>query len=96
MTEQEYNAKLAEIEAAANRQKASLMYEYARSQAIFKVGDIIQDHNKTILVQKISAYKSFGVVSPTYEGVILKKDLTPKKSGERGVVYGNKGVTLIK
>jgi len=96
MTEQEYNAKLDEINSTAERQRNLLIYEYAISQAIFKVGDIIGYRHTAILVSEIAAYSEYGLVMPTYEGLILKKDLTPRKNGEIGVIYGHKGVTLIK
>ncbi|SRR3972149_3709259 len=96
MEEAEYNKKLQQINVDYESAKRALYQEYGLSKAIYKVGDIINDTIRTMLIDKITVSVSFGVVDPVYHGFELRKDLTPKKSGERGSTYGNNDTKLIK
>lgn len=89
MEEIEYLDKLKNIEKVAEKQKADLMIEFAMSNAKFKKGDIVKNHNYIILVDKITVSKVFmgSLPKAIYHGVALKKDLTPRKDGSRETIY---------
>lgn len=96
MTLEEYKAGVKSLQEEFEQKKNQLAKSYALSQAIFKVGDIIKDNR---WYMQITALKwSYGYSEPeiVYEGVELKKDLTPKKNNNKVTVYGNKGVELVK
>ena len=96
MTEQEYNLEMEQIEADFDMAKRKLYVKFANSNRIYKIGDIIKDHCKIIVVERFGVYKSFGLPEPTYIGIELKKDLTPKKSQEIGYIYGNEKTECLK
>lgn len=96
MEEAEYNEKLKKIEEDYESSKKSLYIAYAKSKEIFKVGDIIKDSSKTILIDKITAYKGYTLPEPVYHGKELRKDLMPKKNGDRGSIYGKDSNELVK
>lgn len=94
MEETEYNERLKKIEADYEQTKKNLYIEYGKSQAKYGVGDIIGDSTKIIKVDRITVHKSFGLPEPVYNGIELRKDLLPKKNGDRGAIYGNRQITL--
>lgn len=101
MERNEYLAKLKEIEEKCKKEKNAFILEFALSNAKFKVGDIIKDHRWIIKIDKISAsmITFSGVPDTIYYGVELKKDLTPKKSGERQSIVQYQtveNITLVK
>jgi hypothetical protein len=96
MDELEYDTRLQNIDFEANKAKNELYIEYAKGQEKWIIGDIIDGGTYVILIDKITAYKSFGRPVPVYHGPSLKKDLTPRKNGERGAIYGNEHVKFIK
>ena len=96
MEEAEYNERLKKVEGDYDLAKRMLYRECGLSRAIYKNGDIIKDSNTTILIDKITVSISFGVPEPVYHGIELRKDLMPKKNGDRGSIYGNHLTELIK
>ena len=85
------------IETEYLKAKKQLYIDYANSQRKYNVGDIIKnDNGTTIEVQKYGVSVSFSLPQPTYIGRELRKDLVPKKNGDIGTIYGNKGVELLK
>lgn len=96
MTEEEYNSRLEAIDRKAEDAKYDLYKKFVNDQVKFKVGDIIKDHRWILKIEKITAYKGFGLPEPVYKGRELKKDLTPKKDGNIVAIYGNEGIELIK
>ena len=97
MTEQDYKYELQVVETEYLKAKRNLHVKYAESQRMFKIGDIIRSNTDvTIKVEKFGTCLGIGNPQPTYIGVELKKDLTPKKSGIQNTIYGNHGVELIK
>lgn len=60
--------------------------DYLKSNTLYKVGDVIEDHYHIIQVEEIT-----GVTGTTpyiaYKGVELKKDLTPKKRQDNCIMY---------
>lgn len=95
MTKQEYKDGIATLEYEFEASKKRLMANYAQSQRKFKIGDIIRHHDTTIIVEGFSTYLAYSPM-PIYVGKELKKDLTPKKSGNTEKIYGNCNVELIK
>jgi hypothetical protein len=96
MTKEEYNAEMKVIETNYEQLKKNLYIKFALSNAIYKKGDIIRDHRWTILIDNITTYKGFELPMPAYHGKELKKDLTPKKNGDRQSIYGNDNIVLVK
>lgn len=90
MTLEEYNTKINEAKKRHEAEINSLHKEYAMSNAKFSVGDIIKDHRWTLLIDKITWSKFMSDPEPVYQGLELKKDLTPRKDGSRVSIYGNK------
>jgi hypothetical protein len=95
MTETEYKHKMRVIETEYSQSKKQLYIDYATSNRIFKVGDIIKNDIGTIIeVQEFGTSLTFGP-KPTYIGRELRKDLVPKKNGNIGTIYGNDNVKLL-
>ncbi len=96
MKELDYDNRLKQIESDYKKSKDALYIEFGLSQSKYQVGDVIKCNDRTILIDKITVYKSFKLPEPVYHGIMLKKDLTPKKNGERDSIYGNHSTELIK
>ena len=94
----DYQNKLKTLEEVFKKDKQALQIKYALSQALCKEGDIISYTNTftTIKVTKIGCDISYGNPIPVYTGIELKKDLTPKKSGEIRSIYGNEQLIIVK
>lgn len=95
MQRETYLQRLKQIEDDAQKAKQAIYIEYGLSQAKFKIGDIIKDSRCTLKIQKVGVYKALGDPHPVYHGVELKKDLTPKKNGNRAAIYSS-NAELIK
>ena len=89
MEETEYNERLKKIEADFEQAKKQLYFDYGMSKVIFKKGDIIKDSRWAMLIDRITVSKTFGLPEPVYSGLELKKDLSPRKDGNRVSIYGN-------
>lgn len=89
MKKEIYLEKLKKIEEDYNLKKHELYKEYVFQNAKFKIGDTIKDERWSFVVDKITVYKAFDTPEPVYHGFELKKDLTPKKNGNRVTIYGN-------
>jgi len=97
MEDSEYKTKLKLIDADYALAKRKLQVECAHRNEICSVGDIITNNIFTIIVDKILAYVNVdGVPEPVYTGQELTKTLVPKKSKERGAIYGNNNVRILK
>lgn len=93
---QDYKDKLKLLEADFKVKRDQLAQDYAFSTAKFNVGDIITDTFSTIKITRLIFTISFGTPEVVYFGTALKKDLTPKKSGDSECVYANREITLLK
>jgi hypothetical protein len=90
MNELDYQHKMQVIETEYLQAKRALYIEYANSQRLFKIGDIIKNDVGVIIeVQKYG-------VSVAYSLPKLRKDLEPKKNGGIGTIHGNNNVELLK
>jgi hypothetical protein len=98
MSREEYDIKLKELEKEFNEKKTALIIECGLSQRKFNNGDIIRSNTGvTIEVSKVKVYTGFDRYPiPVYHGAELTKALVPKKNGDRGAIYGNDDVILIK
>ena len=97
MNKEEYLQELKELENEFEQKKTKLIVNCGLSQRKFNNGDIIRNHVYTIIVDMVKVYiDSERYPMPVYHGVSLTKSLVSKKNGERGAVYGNDGVELIK
>lgn len=85
MTTDEYKIKLKELEDKHALEINALIRDCAFSNNPYQFGDIIQDHRCIIKIDKIKYGRDFVSNLPTcvYYGSCLKKDLTPKKNGDR-------------
>ena len=89
MTKEELKDKLIIIQREKDTKERAILKEYALSNAIYRVGDIIEDHIGRIKIEGISWSVMHGGNDSiaVYLGTQLKKDLTPFKSGEKRAVY---------
>ena len=90
MTEQEYKAKIAEIEKAAVEAKRQASIEYCKSIQKYFPGDIITTGSHTIKVEKmVTIWSSDGSRMPycRYDGIRLTQKLEPFKNGERESMF---------
>ena len=85
---EEYKQQLGLITEDFELKKRRLNIRYAIDNARFKVGDILKNHNTTILVDENKVGRNFhGIPYMVYHGLELKKDLTPKKNGNRDSIH---------
>lgn len=97
MTPEEYDAKLEYLANELAIAKRELAIKYTNEQRKFAIGDIIQDHCKILIIEKFGTYIGLERYPiPTYAGPLLRKDLMPMKNKDKGFIYGNDGVTLLK
>lgn len=97
MTEQEYKSQLKTLSDSYEAAKKKLHIMFASANRIYKVGDIIKDNHQIIVIEKFGTHMGFDQIPiPKYIGKMLKKDLTPIKSGDIGAVYGNNNTELLK
>ena len=91
MDKSQYNERLKNIESSYQQEKKELAKAYAFANNPYKVGDILRDHFQTLKITYIGW--GFGTFNDfpacTYQGVILKKDLTPRKDLMNGVMWQN-------
>lgn len=83
-----YKVQLGILTAKFEKDKRDLDSQYAVSNKRFVKGDIIKNHNSTILIDEYKLARSFnGIPYIVYHGFELKKDLTPKKNGARDSIH---------
>lgn len=86
---EDYKLKLQELEKEFSIKKENLKKQYAFENNPYKIGDIVTDHIGSIKIESIVPTIPFLSNEPScyYEGIELKKDLTPKKKGDKRMVY---------
>lgn len=97
MNKSKYHHQLAAIRNAYESEKIKLQDRYAKSITKYKVGDIIRDHRKTILVQEILTVldENPDKIRVDYNGVKLDKNLEPVKNSTPRVVLMESEIELI-
>lgn len=88
MTQEELKEKIAAIDRLAATQKKAAFFEYVRTNAKHKIGDIVSDSSQTIRVEKIK-FSVYGRndVSIYYYGPMLTKKGEPRKDGQKCAVW---------
>lgn len=87
MTKEELKEKIAAIDRLAETQKKAACFEYVRTNAKYKIGDIVGDSVCTIRVESIRFSWSYNNISIYYYGTSLTKKGEPRKDGAKGVVF---------
>jgi hypothetical protein len=84
MNWEQYNEKLKELHIEFNLKTRKLRFKYAKANDPYKIGDKFTDHMGTIIIESKTLGLS-GLDKPCmiYYGTELKKDGTPKKSGNK-------------
>ncbi len=91
MTEEYYKEKLIIIQQDYKSELQKLYSQYAEGKRIYKIGDIIKSEQtqEIILIDSFGVYKPWDFPIPVYQGVLLRKDLTPRKDNARSQIFGN-------
>ena len=87
MTHEEMKQKVAHIEREAELQKKAVYREFVKSNAKYKIGDIVCDNSDTIRVETISYSVFYGDISICYCGPLLTKKGEPRKDGTKLAVF---------
>ena len=88
MTKEELKARIAEIDRLAATQKRAAYFEYVRTNAKYKIVDIVGDATDKIRIETISFSVTSGCVpSIFYYGPQLTKKGEPRKDGAKRCVY---------
>lgn len=90
-----------QIEELENKKKSfvkQLMNDWANENSEYKIGDIIESNLTIIQITKItgeySSYNSY--FYPVYHGIVLTKQLKPRKDGSTFTIYDDKGRVITK
>lgn len=89
MTKDELKAKLASLEKEYELNQRGIYREYALANNPHKIGDIIKDHIKTLVIEKIKVYISFGESECVYYGIILTSAGKPSKNQDQCIYQSN-------
>lgn len=88
MTQEELKEKIAAIDRLAATQKKAAYYEYVRTNAKHKIGDVVSDNSDTIRVETIEfSVSGKNDVSIFYYGTMLTKKGEPRKDGQKCAVW---------
>lgn len=89
MTQEDFNTKLAEINAKCEQEKRHLYSQYAHENSIVEVDDIVEDHIGCgrVLEMKTTFTAFDKYPSLVYVCMEVKKDGTPKKKETFRQVY---------
>ena len=89
MNKEEYLSKCKELDDKIKVDRFNLMKEFAYSNNLVKIGDIIKDHSKIIEVDKmqISRFLDEGVPVLEYFGKKVKKDGKLFLNNSRDVIH---------
>ena len=84
MTKEELDAKIAEIQRRSYKEIGLARKQYLEENAKYKVGNIITDGAKTIIIEQIALSSTYTII---YYGVVLTKEGRPRKDGDRRYMY---------
>ncbi len=97
MTLEELNKYISEIKKKHDIAVNEVRALYAKSQELYKIGDIITNGSYTIWIKKIGWNLDFkGNPYPIYSGNNLTKKGKVNKIAPTAAIYGNEGTKLIK
>lgn len=88
MNKEEYGLKLKDLVISHTNSVFALKREYALSNSIAKVNDIVEDYQGKILVKVVRVHFS-DPPQCFYEGTVLLKSGAPSKNKERGTLQSN-------
>lgn len=83
MNMQDLKNSLQYIENLCKTEKVQTIKAYCDANNPYKIGDTFTDHRCTIRIEKIQYHCSEANPCCIYEGVILRKDGTPRKDGKK-------------
>lgn len=86
MTEAEYKSRLHEIDQRYEKERMDLMAEYAISKTDIKIGDIVGDKEKMIIVDEIGVTR-WGIPSIYYIGRKVNKNGKVSKKADKYNVF---------
>lgn len=87
MTKELLYKEIANINEVAERRKKALYVEYVRTNAKYKIGDIICDCVDSIKITRIGYVLKRGNIEISYFGILLTKQLKPRKDGSIKYIY---------
>lgn len=87
MTKELLYKEIARINEVAERRKKALYVEYVRTNAKYKIGDIICDGVDSIKITRIGYFLNKGNIEIFYFGILLTKQLKPRKDGGTRYIY---------
>ena len=97
-TNKYYRKQIEELESKKKSFVKQLMNDWANENSEFKVGDIIESNMNIIKITKItgdySKYDSY--FYPVYHGIMLTKQLKPRKDGSTFTIYGDEDRVITK
>lgn len=97
MTLEELNKYISEIKKKHDIAVNEVRALYAKSQELYKVGDIMTNGIFIVRIVKIGWNLDFkGNPYPIYRGDSLTKKGTVSKTAPTAIIYGNEGTKLIK
>ena len=97
MTLEELNKYISEIKKKHDIAVNEVRAIYAKSQELYKIGDIITNGNHIVRIVRIGWNLDFrGNPYPIYNGGNLTKKGTVNKNIPFAAIYGNEGTKLIK
>lgn len=100
MNEKQYVEKQNKLKARYLKHMKALYTKYIWSQRKYEIGDIIMNISGLRIKVQSFSHSSGGVLETSpkivYVGLVVKADLTLRKDGLTGTIYGNDGVKLLK
>ena len=97
-TNKYYSKQIEELEKSKYTFVQQLMDDWANENSEFKIGDIIESNLQIIKITKItgeySRYHTY--FYPVYHGIMLTKQLKPRKDGSTFIIYGDEGRVITK
>lgn len=93
-----YREQIEELESKKKSFVQQLMNDWANENSRYKIGDIIECNMNIIQITKITGeYSSYGsYFYPVYHGIMLTKQLKPKKNGSVFTIYDDKDKVITK
>lgn len=86
MTEAEYKSRLHEIDQRYEKERMDLMAEYAISETDIRIGDIVGDKEKMIIVDEIGVTR-WGIPSIYYIGRKVNRNGKVSKKADKYNVF---------